>query len=84
MLVTVAKTKMINVRINEQTHNDFKVACELKGAGMAQILHQFIVRTIREERDREPEAFKTQSDLIKVEDKGKLSNETLIETRKAS
>lgn len=57
MVIFVTKIKMINVRLGEQTHKDFKIACELKGGGMAQILHQFIVKTIREEKEREPQAF---------------------------
>lgn len=60
MFVCVAspKVRMINVRLKPETHDDFKLACELRGGSMSSILHQFIVRTIREERENEPRAFK--------------------------
>ena len=66
MLATVArprkppekkKTKMIGVLADEQTHADFAKACELRGVTMSGIVHEFIVKVIREEKEREPDAF---------------------------
>jgi hypothetical protein len=59
MLTVVAnpKTKMINVRLAERMHEDFKIACELRGASMSSLLHQFVVRTIREEKELSPRSF---------------------------
>jgi hypothetical protein len=59
MLLSVAtpKTRMVNVRLTEKVHEDFKIACELRGGSMSSLLYQFIVRTIREEREMEPKAF---------------------------
>ena len=54
------KVRMINVRLTPQVHEAFKMACELRGGSMSSLLHQFVVRTIREEKEREPHAFKTQ------------------------
>jgi hypothetical protein len=51
------KVKMINVRLKPDTHDDFKIACELRGGSMSSILHQFIVRTIREEKEMSPRSF---------------------------
>lgn len=56
--VASPKVRMINVRLKPETHDDFKLACELRGGSMSSILHQFIVRTIREEKENEPRAFK--------------------------
>lgn len=56
-MLYVAKVKMINVRLSPTVHDQFKIACELRGASMSSLLHQFIVRTIREERELEPHAF---------------------------
>lgn len=53
------KVKMINVRLTPEVHDAFKIACDLRGASMSSLLHQFVVRTIREEREREPNAFAT-------------------------
>lgn len=50
---------MINVRLTDETHEDFKIVCELRGVSMSGALHQFIVKSIREEKEREPQAFQT-------------------------
>lgn len=50
------KVKMINVRLTASVHDDFKTACELRGASMSSLLHQFVVRTIREEKEHDPRA----------------------------
>jgi hypothetical protein len=57
MFLLVAKEKLVNVRLTPKTHDEFKIACELRGASMSSLLHQFIVRTIREEKDLTPSAF---------------------------
>ncbi len=66
MLDIMAKVKssMVNVRLNEQTHEEFKTVCELRGVSMSGFLHQFIVKAIREEKDREPSAFITQAESV--------------------
>jgi hypothetical protein len=51
------KDVLINLRLKPKTRDEFKVAAELRGASMSGLLHQFIVKTIREEKDRSPEAF---------------------------
>ena len=51
------KKSLVTVRLSSQTLADFKVAAELRGASMSALLHQFIVKTVREEREREPNAF---------------------------
>lgn len=53
----MVKTKLITVRLKEETHEEFKIAAELKGLTMSGLLHQFIVRTIREEKDTSPQSF---------------------------
>jgi hypothetical protein len=57
MFFLVAKDKLVNVRLTPEKHAEFKVACELRGASMSSLLHQFIVRTIREEKELSPQAF---------------------------
>jgi uncharacterized protein (DUF1778 family) len=51
------KEVLINLRLRYETREEFRVAAELRGATMSGLLHQFIVRTIREEKEREPDAF---------------------------
>lgn len=64
--VASSKDKMINVRLTPVVHEQFKIACDLRGGSMSSLLHQFIVRTIREERELDPKAFELiQSDHTK-------------------
>lgn len=66
--VSSRKERMINVRLSSVVHDQFKIACRLRGGSMSSILHQFIVRTIREERELEPNAFRDDSsELAKVD-----------------
>lgn len=51
------KVKMINVRLTPEVHDAFKIACDLRGVSMSSFLHQTIVKTIREEKEREPHVF---------------------------
>src|SRR5262249_55692959 len=55
--VASPKVKMINVRLTPATHDQFKIACELRGSSMSSLMHQFVIRTIREEKERDPQAF---------------------------
>lgn len=52
------KTQVVAVPVDEQTLTEFRLACELRGTSMAGLLHPIIVQTIREEKDRTPDAFK--------------------------
>ena len=52
------KSKFVNVPVDEQTLEDFAIACELRGVTMAGLLRPVIMETIRTEKAREPEAFK--------------------------
>jgi hypothetical protein len=56
------KEVLINIRLKPETREEFRIAAELRGATMSGLLHQFIVRTIREEKERDPEAFSNLED----------------------
>lgn len=58
MLGNVADKRVIlNLRLSPKTRHDFAIAAELRGASMSGLIHQFIVRTIREERELSPQNF---------------------------
>lgn len=59
----MTKEVLINLRINEQAREDFKIVAELRGASMSTLLHQFIYKSIREEKERIPEAFKPKTQI---------------------
>lgn len=52
------KTKMLTCKVRPDIAKEFKVAANLKGGTMAGLIHMFIVRTIDEQRDSKPEAFR--------------------------
>jgi hypothetical protein len=51
------KEVLINIRLKPETREEFRIAAELRGASMSGLLHQFIVKTIREEKERDPQSF---------------------------
>jgi uncharacterized protein (DUF1778 family) len=62
MLSAVAEKKAIlNLRLKPEVRDEFAIAADLRGASMSSLIHQFIVRTIREEKEIAPQAFKTQT-----------------------
>lgn len=47
----------LNLRVRADVRDEFKVVAELRGASVSSLIHQFMVKTIREEKEIEPEAF---------------------------
>jgi hypothetical protein len=61
MLIGVAtKNAILNLRLKPEVRDEFAIAAELRGASMSGLLHQFIVRTIREEKELAPQSFKSE------------------------
>ncbi len=56
-VTTKGRDVWINLRVNLRIREEFKLAADLRGASMSGLLHQFIVRTIREEKEKSPVAF---------------------------
>ena len=54
---TSGKDVHITFRINPKVREEFKIAADLRGASMSGLIHQFIVKTIREEKASNPAAF---------------------------
>ena len=94
MMVPIKKS-ILNLRLNPQTRDEFAIAAELRGASMSGLLHQFIVRTIREEKDVSPQSFKrpqahrggtnikhSDAVLAPVKHEGKLKADTSTRAKK--
>src|SRR5687767_9417302 len=62
------KEVLINIRLKPETREEFRISAELRGATMSGLLHQFIVRTIREEKERDPEAFANLQSISSTEE----------------
>jgi hypothetical protein len=64
----------INVRLPLKVREEFRIAAKLRGLTMSGLLHQYIRKTIKEEKQSDPEPFLKyeQTDSIPV-----LSSETV-------
>jgi hypothetical protein len=86
-MVKKSKDVLINFRINRRIRDEFRVAASLRGASISGLLHQFIVHTIREEKERNPKAFITmlnnrgdesKTDKAEVVDLGEIRGEEML------
>lgn len=57
LMIVAVKKAILNLRLRPEVRDEFAVAAELRGASMSGLLHQFIVRTIREEKELSPQSF---------------------------
>lgn len=65
-VMTLKKEVNLNVRIRSDVRDDFKIVAELRGISVSGLLHQYMVKLIREEKERDPEAFKREVSNIKL------------------
>lgn len=76
------KEKLITVRFTPQEREDFKIAAGIEGGSASSLIRMFVIRKIRDAKERYPEAFtkRGQSDstrpvitarIKKQKDKGK-------------
>lgn len=82
MFIAVSRNSMINVRLADQTHEDFKTVAELRGASMSTLLHQFIVKAIREEKEISPKSFVPKIQVKHVKDEKLTSIQPDTKTKK--
>jgi hypothetical protein len=57
VMTTNGKEMNINLRVRKDVREDFKIVADLRGASMSSLIHQFIVKCIREEKKISPDAF---------------------------
>lgn len=60
--VATHKDALLTVKVAPHVLKDFKVAAELKGGTMSALVHMFVVQTIREQRELNPEAFRKRNE----------------------
>lgn len=84
MLVPMPEKKAIlNLRLDPLVRDQFAIAAKLRGASMSGLIHQFIVRTIREEKSDSPQAFAgsipppEEMRIAYVRHEGEITDETL-------
>lgn len=71
------KGKLVNFRVREDLKREFEITAELRGTTLSGLIHQLLVKAVREEKDREPQAFgivKLESlKITKAENGGKVN-----------
>jgi hypothetical protein len=56
-MTTKNKEINLNIRVRKGVREDFKIVADLRGASMSSLIHQFMVKCIREEKKISPDAF---------------------------
>lgn len=51
------KEVLVNFRLKPDVRDEFKVVADLRGSTMSGLLHQYVIKLIREEKERDPVAF---------------------------
>jgi len=51
------RESVFTLRMHTDTLVEYHIACELRGATMSGLVHQFMVQMIREEKERDPARF---------------------------
>lgn len=57
-MLVMPKENRINVRTTEQIKRDLEIAARLKGLTVSALVNSLVVSSIREEKERDPQAFK--------------------------
>jgi len=65
MLKFVPKEKMLTVKVTPEVLRDFKIAADQEGGSMSAIVHMFVVRKIREWKEKNPDAFKQNNEYVR-------------------
>jgi hypothetical protein len=52
-----AKRKMLTVKMDPKTLDEFVITAKLRGSTMSALVYQFVLKAISEEKDSNPEAF---------------------------
>ncbi len=56
-MTTNNKEINLNIRVRKEIRENFKIVADLRGASMSSLIHQFMVKCIREEKKISPESF---------------------------
>lgn len=59
-IVSQIKERMLTVRLTPEVLAEYKIAARLKGSSMSNLVHMYIFQVIREQKERNPEAFKNE------------------------
>ena len=51
------KGKLVNFRVADEMKLSFEITARLRGTTLSGLIHQLLVKAMREEKDREPKAF---------------------------
>lgn len=63
MLGLMAKSTSINLRISPDFRRELEALANYRGLTLSGVAHSLLVRAVRQEKEREPEAFTVHSDV---------------------
>jgi hypothetical protein len=62
---------MVNLKVTAKLREEFKVAAKLEGMDLSNMLRQFMIRTVRDAKEREPESFQAEMEKSQAKQKNK-------------
>jgi hypothetical protein len=66
LMAKARKKQLLTVRVSPEVLRDFNKTAEILGASMSTLVHQYVVRTIRETRQKYPDEFELEGKIGRV------------------
>lgn len=63
VMTKINKEVNVNLRVREDVRDNFKIVAESRGASVSGLIHQFMVKLIKEERDLYPHLFEAKTSV---------------------
>lgn len=73
------KEVRINLKINPRLREEFQAAAHLRGASMSSLLHQHIVKIVREEKERSIDEFNRALEFVRAAGPDEEGNQVYFE-----
>lgn len=65
-VVTKTKDDHLHIRLKPSVKDELKIVADARGMTMSGLVYSMIVRTIRDEKNQEPQLFQTQPKIVRV------------------
>jgi len=85
MNIPVSKETRLNIRVKPSFKDDLQSVAEFHGLTVSSYVHSVLVKAIRAEKEREPQAFENKNPaIITIPDRGKLDDEKAVKGKKVA
>jgi photoactive yellow protein len=65
VMTSGTKDVLVNFRLRPDVRDEFKAVAELRGSTVSNLLHQYVIKLIREEKAHDPEEFARAVELVR-------------------